>query len=245
MNDPDALDTQEAIKAMEDEIEPEDPTEDDEDEAEFSVSERKLLWGVIIVLGVFALLEGAVIVNWGSRIRSMERGGPGGPDGGALFAGGGGSADPGISAGPGGMVAGQTAVRQVTEEFGIEKELDEETRRKLVELMGETEAELESIPQRQRSGEIDANDAADVMQEQWDRRKKEARELIGEDLAAELESIMSGGEVAMTPPTAPPAEGDPDAAPPELVDPDAAPPEIVEPNGQPPVPPSEAGAPPE
>lgn len=256
MNDPDALDTQEAIKAMENEMDPEDPTQDDEDEAEFSVSERKLLWGVIIVLGVFALLEGAVIVNWGARIRSMERGGPGGaPDGGALFAGGGGGGQgPGVSAGGGGMVAGQAAVRQVTEAFAKEHEIDAEVTKKIVALMGETEAELESIPQRQRSGEIDATEAGEVMELQWERRKTESRELLGEELAAELESVLSGGAsggaMGMAPPGAPPEGGvppegmEPGALPPDPANPAAAPPEIIAPGGEPPVPPSEAGAPP-
>jgi hypothetical protein len=188
-----------------------DTYDDEDDEHEIPINERKLLWSIVIVLAIFSVIEGLTIVSWGSRIRRLEQGaGPvgtasiGGGGGGAL--GGGGAAfQPG--AGPSGvdvgsghtMVAGRAAVMQRVEEFITANELEAAMAESLRVLMEDSERKLEELPSKEAAGEIAADERVTILREELDRREQEAEKLLGEELAAKLTDVLTSGPVGGPP----------------------------------------------
>ena len=173
-------------------------------EAEVPLSERKLLWSIVIVLAVFSLLEGVTILSWGSRIRRLEQQvGPVHVPQAAV--GDDRSASQGQRPQPGqhdipevkdnehDAIAGRSVVLLRVDEFAVENGLDEATAQALRELMDESEQLLEKLPAREKSGEISGEQRVQMLEEELDRRKRATAEMLGEEMAGKLLDKLSQG----------------------------------------------------
>ena len=213
----------------------EDSVEEEDDEYEIPINERKLLWTVVAVLAVFAVVEGLTIVSWGSRIRRLEqqlqspgmvsRGGGGGgdrgPDSGGPPPGGGeiGGDNGGVggdTSPPPPMVTGRAAVMMRVDEFIVENTLEEAMAESLRVLMEDSERKLEALPTKEATGEITASERITILEGELVRREQEAEKLLGADLAGKLQLKLTTGGGGK-----PPKGGDappPDKGPPPPAD---------------------------
>ena len=215
----------------------EDSLDEEDDEYEIPINERKLLWTVVAVLAVFAVVEGLTIVSWGSRIRRLEQqvqggvavaqtGGGGGGQGasqGGPPPGGGEKGPPpggGDAVGGGGdgslpppMVTGRAAEMMRVDEFIVEKELDEAMAESLRVLMEDSERKLEALPTKEATGEITSAERITILEGELVRREQEAFKLLGDELATALQAKLTTGGVkagaeGSAPPPPPPPPGE-------------------------------------
>jgi len=182
---------------MSDEVQP-------DGEQENALTERKLLWSIVIVLSVFTLLEGVTILSWGSRIRRLEQQiGPVQVPQARISEDWTPSQDgrpqpterqtPTVVDNEHEVVAGRSIVMMRVEEFATEHDLDAATTSALRELMDESERMLEKLPAREKSGEISGEQRVQMLEEELDRRKRATAEMLGEEMAGKLLDKLSQG----------------------------------------------------
>lgn len=172
-------------------------------EPELPLTERKLLWSIVIVLAVFSLLEGVTILSWGSRIRRLEQ------QVGPVHVPQAANDErthpqdqrpqtvqrdiPAVKDNEHDAVAGRSVVLMRVDEFAVENELDESTAAALRELMDKSERLLEKLPAREESGEISGEQRVQMLEEELDRRKRATAEMLGEEMAGKLLDKLSQG----------------------------------------------------
>jgi len=171
---------------------------------EVPLSERKLLWSIVIVLAVFCLLEGITILSWGSRIRRLEQ--QVGPihvpqaavtddwsqpqDGRPQPAQ---RETPTVKDNEHEVIAGRAVVLMRVDEFCTENNLDDETAVALRTLVDDSEQMLEKLPAREKSGEISGEQRVQMLEEELERRKRATAEMLGEEMAGKLLDKLSEG----------------------------------------------------
>ena len=171
---------------------------DETEDEGVSSSERKLLWAVIVLLTIAALVQAAWIlrgrleageaslamVNTPASERNTHDPVAQAPDAGQP-----------VTPNAGGMVAGQDNVRRVAEAFVAAREIEAAVGAEVVEVLVQSERQIETLPSRVQSGDIEADQVGVLGSEEIARRQSEMQRLLGPELAADLARVLSGGSL--------------------------------------------------